>query len=225
MDWALAIDRNREALLRIVARMFAMAGMDEAGIVETLPRYLRTAVFRILRPAEAAARRLVLIAAHDIVVVLPPRRTVVASKGSRRGSTAANEPTCALAIVDPLPDPVPRPFYRRPVSYPRITCLGLSEPRPIPENWIARPGDEVDAKGLCRRLAALKRALDDLPGHAKRLARWRARRDRHEGPCRFHEMRPGRPPGHRRRAGGAVDEVLRECHALAIHALKEADTS
>jgi len=31
MDWAFAIERNREPLLRIVAALFAMIGLTEAG--------------------------------------------------------------------------------------------------------------------------------------------------------------------------------------------------
>ncbi len=37
-------------------------------------------------------------------------------------------------------------------------------------------------------------------------------------------LRPGRPPGHRRKPSHLVDEVLTECHGLAWDALKP-DTS
>ena len=37
-------------------------------------------------------------------------------------------------------------------------------------------------------------------------------------------LRPGRPPGHRRKPDHEVDEVLTECHGLAWEALKP-DTS
>ncbi len=103
--------------------------------------------------------------------------------------------------------------------------IGVSEPRPIPEGWFPSPDDELDAAPIGRRLRMLKRALDDLDGHAKRFARWRARRDLglNRSP-RFNPMRPGRPPGYRKRAFHEVDDVLRECHALA-HDAQRLDTS
>jgi hypothetical protein len=116
-------------------------------------------------------------------------------------------------------------FQRR--SFPRITFIGLTEPTPIPDDWIPSPDDEIDATRLCRRLAGLKRALDDLDGQARRLARWRARRtflsssssSLSRGSPRFSPMRPGWPPGFRKPAFHAVDDVLRECHSLARRAL------
>ena len=58
MDWTLAIERNREALKRILAGLVAMAALaDGLGVgAPTLPRPLYRAVLRLLRPAEAAAR-------------------------------------------------------------------------------------------------------------------------------------------------------------------------
>jgi hypothetical protein len=41
MDWNLAIERNREALKRIVATLVAMAGLADSG-PGTLPRHLHT---------------------------------------------------------------------------------------------------------------------------------------------------------------------------------------
>ena len=40
----------------------------------TLPRHLRLAILRLLRPAEAAARRLIIAAARGLVVPVPPPR-------------------------------------------------------------------------------------------------------------------------------------------------------
>jgi hypothetical protein len=67
-----------------------------------------------------------------------------------------------------------RPRYRRPKSFPRISIVGVTEPRPIRDGWIPSPDDPVGAGGVCRRLAALKPALDDLDKHARPLARWKA---------------------------------------------------
>jgi hypothetical protein len=96
MDWARAIEINREGLRRILALLVTMA-RDTApahqwatgplapspsaaaparqGLTAaTLPRRLHRAVLRLLRPAESAARRLVIIVAKDIVVAPPPHR-------------------------------------------------------------------------------------------------------------------------------------------------------
>jgi hypothetical protein len=87
MDWNLAIEKNREALKRILAALVAMAelggqftffprkgALPQAAAPSpalTLPRHLHRAVLRLLRPAESAVRRLVILAARGIVVPLP----------------------------------------------------------------------------------------------------------------------------------------------------------
>ena len=58
MDWNSAIDDNRRMLRRIVALLFALAGLAER--LTSLPRPVRAFVLRILRPAEAVARDFVL---------------------------------------------------------------------------------------------------------------------------------------------------------------------
>jgi hypothetical protein len=68
MDWALAIDRNRQPLLRIVAALFGLIGLGETGAVERVSRPLYRAVLLVLRPAEAAVRRLIVVAAHGMVI-------------------------------------------------------------------------------------------------------------------------------------------------------------
>lgn len=234
MNWPLAIERNRDALLRIVAMLFTLAGMDENGTAATLPRHMRNHLLRMLRPAESAVRRLVVIVARDLQFVLPAARSEApahAGKARGRGSEAARTPS--FRLIDPLPAIRLGPVRRYSRSFPRITAIGFSEPCPIPDPVL--PGDSVDAAGLCRRMATLKRALDDLDTQARRLARWRARRDLavealREGRAagsklRLSAMRPGRPPGRRKRPRFAVDTVLEECHALALHALACADTS
>ncbi|QKV18910.1 hypothetical protein [Oricola thermophila] len=102
------------------------------------------------------------------------------------------------------------------------------------------PDELVDARALSRRIRALALALDDLDGQAARLARWKARFDRaiermqladagridgvtpdavrKPAPWRFRPLRPGLPPGWRRRPRNEVEEVLKECHLLALDA-------
>jgi hypothetical protein len=108
MDWNLAIERNREALKRIVTGLVAMAGLAsftsppagedasarrgeaealaEAGErcfppTTTLPRHLHRAILRLLRPAESAVRRLVIVMARELAVALPAPRLRRAKPG------------------------------------------------------------------------------------------------------------------------------------------------
>ena len=117
MNWELAIEKNHEALKRILAMLVAMVaaanggaeGQSSAGgqftffppkgsvassqaLAEksklspaptlnanadrpaTLPRHLHRFVLRLLRPAEAATRRLIIIAAQGLTVTLPKQR-------------------------------------------------------------------------------------------------------------------------------------------------------
>ena len=82
----------------------------------------------------------------------------------------------------------------------------------------------VNAGRLSRRLEALKFALDDLPRQARRLARWRVRRENMPSPKFRSPLRPGPPPGRQRKPVHLVDEILTECHWLAWEAMKP-DTS
>jgi hypothetical protein len=56
------------------------------------------------------------------------------------------------------------------------------------------------------------------------MARWRARRESEKAPKFTSPLRPGQPPGHRRKPIHEIDEVLTECHWLAWEAMKP-DTS
>jgi hypothetical protein len=360
MDWNAAIERNREALKRVLAMLVAMAGSaggsaftsplcglrgrssDRAsgsivgrkgrgdceaigvpgkireasgggddpaitptrrsddrrpphkGEVEsrpTLPRHLHRAVLRLLRPAEAAVRRLVIVMARGLVAKLPPARprqpqpkptvlrngvgtgilmprgyrgpltpplkgegVVNAASGLATNSIGANaseypsplrggvrgggkEPS-ARRVAFQLLDPLPRWNRRaRPAArgVPRISVPGFTVPHPVAVRQPPSPDDPVDAARLALRLAALASALDDLPGQARRFARWRARRDaanalaRQGRPtgrsCRFSPLRPGRPPGGRRRPTHEVHEVLKDLQWFAVKALERTDTS
>ena len=145
----------------------------------------------------------------------------------RLGAKRRPSPQPATAVpAFPLIDPLKRfrfgPVYRKPKVFPRITWIGLTEPTPIPDDWVPSPDDELDASRLHGRLRALKRALEDIDGHALRLARWKARRDakRLRYP-RSSPLRPGYPPGRRKRRFHHVDDILRECHSHALYAERE----
>ncbi|MEQ1952135.1 hypothetical protein [Mesorhizobium sp. CN2-181] len=198
MDWFAAIEEKRQALKRLLAMLVAMAAMSGGP---TLPRHLHCAILRLLRPAEAAARRLIIVAARGIVVALPPQRkqkpktaepllrglgiAIVVPRADLARAAAARRAAAIRAarprtICLPLLDPLPRPFRHRcrhvPAhAAPRISVPGVAEPFSLPPPPSAY--DPIDAARLSLRLEALGRALDDLPAQAKRFARWKARRD------------------------------------------------
>jgi hypothetical protein len=224
-NWAGAIELNREALNRIIAALFVLLGFDGTDTISRIPRVLHRAVLRVLRPAESAVRRLVVIAARGLVVKIalsrpmPKGHKIIKGGGSRLP---------AFRLFDPRKS-FPELRQRR-VKYtknpPRIHVFPydsmVAAPRPVvpPQP----PDGLVNAARLSRRLQALKSALDDLPRQAKRLVRATARREKVPS-LRFQSpLRPGQPPGHRRKPIHEIDEILTECHGLAWEALKP-DTS
>jgi hypothetical protein len=227
MDWARAIDRNSEALKAIVAALFAMLGLVGNAAVARIPRHLHSAVLRTLRPAESAVRRLIVIAARGLVVKLPPPRPMpkglaVPRKGGGRISFQLFDTRQRFAAWRPkrIPD-AKLPRIRFPSDTPSHVRVFRPEDfgRPVPEK-----DQGVDAKRLGRRLAAIKLALENLPREAKRLARWQARRKAMKSPKFTSPLRPGRPPGYRKKPKDEIDWVLKECHALARDVERE-DTS
>jgi len=248
MDGTLAINNNLNALKRILAGLVAMARLGQPAIASrqsaaadggthpdcplptadchpTLPRHLRLAILRLLRPAESAARRLIIAAARGLTVTLPPARpfkpkpfspeltlrrfgiAVTLSPASILPRSRGTETTLSLSkgggggarATFPLLDPL-----RRFQAGARRTVPPHAAPR-ILLPGIAEPhrlppppsrDDPVDATRLNLRLAALAAALDDIEGQALRFARWQARR-RQSRSRRTWPLRPGRPPGGR----------------------------
>ena len=312
MNWTVAIEKNREALRHVLAMLVAMVGVAGGGsaggqftffpqvdapsqnpaLAEksklspalTLPRHLHRFVLRLLRPAEAAARRLIILAARGLVVELAPPRIrkpnakpllnrrngygtgVVIRPGPLPEWARALAPKRSSTLSLPLLDPLKRFGARRksvkPSAMPRISFLDsrpfnpLFQPPRVPDPLPPSPDDPLDAGRLHRRLEAMASALDDLPRQAKRLALWQARRDaampmrgaamvafntpprcfaatlpiegRVSGQPRFQRLspiRPGRPPGWRRRPDHIVHEILNELHGLAVWAMARPDTS
>jgi len=248
---------------------------EEKSPGPTIPRHLWRAILRLLRPAEAAARRLIIAAARGITVTLPPPRerkpkpvpaeqflrslgiavrmtpaemARAAAEARRAAAAAGRTPVPArrrsvsLLLFDPLTRPERNGGRSVPAhAVPRIMLPGVTEPFSMPQ--LPSPDDFVSAARLVQRLTALAAALDDLPGQAKRFARWKARRD--QGLTRrISPLRPGRPPGGRltrfdpaafsgtgelgKRASRKireVDEILAHAHSLARYALENPDTS
>jgi hypothetical protein len=235
MDWAFAIERNREPLLRIVAALFAMIGLTETGAVERLSRPLYRAVLGVLRPAEAAVRRLIVVAARDIMVKPSPTRPAsagfaISSKGGGRVSFQLFDPRQPFdgnGRRHAGPKLEPRIRFIDVAFDPRIPLFRQPQPAPLapaPDEDDAVEDDTVNARPLCRRLAAIKLALEDLPRQARRFARWRARPIEARRPQRATPLRTGSPPGFRKRQTHEVDEILSECHWLARN-LPTLDTS
>ena len=226
MDWDLAIKRNSEALKGIIAALFVMLG---DATISRIPQSLHRAVLRVLRPAESSVRRLIVIAARGLVVKVAPSRPM--PKGQVIGKGSGNR-LPSFKLFDTRKD-FPELRQRR-VKYakhpPRILFLGPDSriddlwSRPPPAPAPPPPDGLVNAERISRRFQALKLALDDLPRQARRMARWRMRREAAKAPRFTSPLRPGPPPGHRRKPVHEVDQVLSECHWLAWEALKP-DTS
>jgi len=177
----------------------------EVGSGPTLPRHLRLAILRLLRPAESAARRLIIAAARGLTVTLPPARPsrpkpISPEPMLRRFGIAVTLPTSDHVAIRATRTTLPHPEVRA-SGEPRI-ALPLFDPlkrpfraarRTVPPHAAPRilfpgiaaphrlppppsPDDPVDATRLNLRLAALAAALGDIEGQARRFARLQARR-------------------------------------------------
>jgi len=224
-DWTRAIERNSEALRGIIETLFAMLGLAGEATVSRIPPPLHSAVLRVLRPAESAMRRLIVIAARGLVVKVAPSRPMPKGHIIGKGGT----PRFSFQLFDTRKD-FPELRQCR-VKYtknpPRIHVFPYDSFWPAPQPVAAPPPPPdglVNAERLSRRLQALKLALDDLPRQARRMARWRVRREAAKAPKFKSPLRPGPPPGHRKRPIHPIDDILTNCHALAWDALKP-DTS
>jgi hypothetical protein len=82
----------------------------------------------------------------------------------------------------------------------------------------------ISGPRIRQRLSLLARALEQLPREAKRMARWQKRRAQMDNSRFIFPLRPGPPPGHQQRPREDIDDILKECHALAWMALRP-DTS
>ena len=234
MDWDLAIKRNSEALKEIIAGLFAMLELAGGITVALLPRSVHSSVRRVLWPAESALRRLIVIAARGLVVKLPASRPIsrsMAAKPMGKGFGSSRPPSFKLFDARKNFPELRQQRVKYAKNPPRILFFGDNSR--VDDLWtrpVAAPPAPpsydvlVNAVPLTRRLEALKLALEDLPRQARRMARWRARREIAPNPKFRSPLRPGPPPGRRRKPTHLVDEVLIECHGLAFDAMRS-DTS
>lgn len=220
MDWTKAIAINCAAFARIVDEIFSLLELALTGKVANLPRMVRVAALRQLRPAESALRRLIVILARDVKVTLPPHRPM--PQGLVIGRKASS--TMRFRLYDL------RKRFRQTVPPakeprgPQVHFFGAAPLIPVLQAPTAQAQRATSSNlvQLCRRLEALKLALETLPRQAKRLARWRLRRTAKVGAKFTSPLRPGIPPGHQQRPILEVDKVLRACHGLASDVLAQA---
>jgi hypothetical protein len=217
MDWQLAITRNREALTAIIMALIKSLGLSEGVALTTLPIAIYTRALAIIRPAESAVRRLIIIAAMQ----LSPSQFRLRTPRARQTDFAllrqrAASPIPAFTLIDPL-----KTFGDQSPDFQII------DPS-FDEDHEPKTTTRLSAITLGRRLLALKKALDTIPREAKRLARWYAVRDaalQASAPHRLSPLRPGPPIGLPRRKRTEVQNVLLECHLLAIYARDQHDSS
>ena len=150
----IAVDRNHAALKRILASLVAMAGWTaagdtflracgDAGSASTLPRHLYVAILRLLRPAEAATRRLVIVLARGIVVTLPPLRAakpkpgpVLLKDGKGTGIVDTGISLYRLGLANVAPPPIVQKraaVPTRPLAFPLLDPLRNPFPPPPPQ--------------------------------------------------------------------------------------------
>ena len=241
MNWDEIIERNRERILLAIAPLLAVLGFDQRRR-EEVPRHFHSFLITLLRPAESAVRRLIIIAAIGIVVKLRlgASRAFPAGLAHRLKKALEEEEDRfpAFPIIDPLKRFAPADFgwaeewsqeWGKEQVVPRISVPGFSDtvfPQPIP---VPDRDDPIDTTSLLRRIRSLKSALDNLPRHARRLARWKAKGElaRQPGttwkPGRLSPFRPGPAPGKHVNEEREIDVILGDCHYFARKAW--ADTS
>jgi hypothetical protein len=230
-NWDGAIKHHGEALKGIVAALFAMLGLDGDDATERIAPRLHRAVLRVLRPAESAVRRLIIMAARGVVVKVAPSRPL--PKGHKIGTGGGGSRLPAFQLYDTRKyfAELHPPRRKRSKNPPRLHFFRSDgegttwQARPPAAVRVLPPPDGLaSAVRITLRLQALKAALDDLPRQARRMARWRVRREAMPGHVFTSPLRPGQPPGHRKKPLHEVDDILTECHGLACWAM-EPDTS
>ena len=220
MNWDEIIERNRDRLLLAVAPLLAVLGFDQRRR-EEVPRHFHSLLITLLRPAESAVRRLIIIAAVGIVVKLKlgASRAFPAGLAQKlKKALEEEERFPAFPLIDPLKRFAPADFgwaeewsqdWGKEQVLPRITVPGLFDPVFPEAVHVPNRDDPIDTTSLLRRIRSLKEALDNLPRHARRLARWKAKSELSSQPGaawkpgRLSPFRPGPAPGkHLRRGAG-----------------------
>ena len=197
----------------------------------TLDPYVRSVLARVLKPAEAALRRLIFlfIKVNELEHVERPCSGPLPDfAGFNRNSTSRP----LFNLIDPRPaiisamSKVPIPVIRdwEPPEDdededdddensdhdvpPRIWHFGDPDPQEEPE-------DLPDPTRLLNRLEALDHAIRTLPRQARRMLKEiEKRKSAKPGLGAVPPIRIGEPPGYRKRSTHDVDDILRECATL-----------
>lgn len=227
MNWTLAIEHNRAALLGLLAKLFALVDASNDESPNTLPRHVRATILHFLRPAESAVLRLIIVTAYVLGIKAKPcenaakRRT--SDQRTRRGD-GKRVPAFPLFDKRRRRNKNTNRRSKKPSTEPTIHSFDEPfVPASVTQQNEVSPDDPVNAESLRARLQSLKNALEDLPKQARRLVQARARREAQGN--RKSPMRGGRPPGHRENGKHEIDEILRDCQTLALWALAAPDTS
>jgi hypothetical protein len=217
--------RNRDLLAGIVAMLVAMVGVT-TGRIETA---LRLQVLRVLRPAEAAVRRMIFIVAQGVVVKPATNRSAPNFASLRQGER--NIRRASFRLSDPM---VPMIAHRTAADrLPRISWIAPTDPT-IPALLAARRvkpekphPDDVRREALVRRLQAIMIALENIPRQAQCIVRWTALRQRIAKlrPTYTSPLRPGPPPGYRKEPVHDVERILAWCHMRAFDTRPKPNTS
>jgi hypothetical protein len=218
-----AIECHLEALQRIVAALLASVGMVQGQMIERLSPRIYRSTLRVLRPAEAAVRRMIVVLAQRLVAApeVVRARSVVPGVPRALGNRRAGR--TLFRLFDPL--------YRagkvkgRAISQlPRMRVIEfdlrvpmLSQPAVPPSKLAHAVPRTFNTAPLRRRLLAIELALRDMPRQAMRYARWRARPADQRWPKRVSALRSGAPPGLPIKPRHEVHEILRDCHWLACN--------
>jgi hypothetical protein len=217
MDWPFAITRQRTALIAIIVALMKSVGLVDGGVLTTLPFYLYRKALAIIRPAEAAVRRLIMMAAYDMELRGVKLRQALPIVGRHRTAFPnATNFAPSFNLIDPLKPYAP--------DGPDYSLFGQS----FDESTARQITTRLNAASLGRRLLALKNALDNVQKQARRLTRWYALRDaahKQNKPHRMSPLRPGFPPGYRKKPIHPVEEVLLDCHSFAQYARERRDSS
>jgi hypothetical protein len=175
MGGSTAIESNRTALLRMVTGLVAMAGwagiaLDALGADgKTLPRNVRLAILRILRPAEAATRRLAIALSHTLPLLPPirlrklkPKPTQEYMEISPRNAVFPGQRKTGILV--------PRNTLKRFGADGTIQAYLIPSPMPVVVTAPPkRPGSQTRVRHRVFQL------LDPLPNPARKRRRYAAR--------------------------------------------------
>ncbi|MFO0992320.1 MAG: hypothetical protein U1E67_10360 [Hyphomicrobiales bacterium] len=227
MNWELAIESKRVPLLGVVLALFAEIGLSEGVSIERIAKPLHRFILSRLRSAESAVRRLIVAAARDIVLEpseprpYKPRRKPSAKPKVDGEAKPKRKRRPLFNLFDALRRVGRRFRKKRRGPEPHIHSIESFLAQKQAEIAAAQAKRQVvddgtvSAKHLVRRLVAVLDAVQDIPGHAMRLARWEARPFDERRPERSGPLRSGRPPGYRQRNIHEVDQILKDCDWLA----------